>query len=77
MLKWMNDFYEYTNNKYGNSMSIPTNQYLSSNVYPEHNGKPYNADSWEMEDIYVLQYTSYPSTARGISLAVNDGTLDV
>ena len=25
----------------------------------------------------LLQYTRYPSTARGISLAVNDRTLDV
>ena len=33
--------------------------------------------SFEQSPIFFLQYTRYPSTARGSSLAVNDSTLDV
>ena len=41
----------------------------------DHNKKGY-FDSEEFMH-YVLQYTRYPSTSRGSSLAVNDRTLDV
>ena len=34
-------------------MSIPTDKYLSRNMYPEHDDKPPNEDSGDMEDIYV------------------------
>ena len=53
MLKRMMEFDERTKKKYGDSMNIPTDQSSSSNMYPEHDDEPYNADSGEVEDIYV------------------------
>ena len=44
MLKRMTEFDEHTRKNYGDSMNIPTDQYLSSNMYPEHNDEPSNAD---------------------------------
>ena len=54
MIKRMKEFDEHTKEKYGDNMSIPKDQSLSSNMYPEHYDKPSNADSGEMEGIYVL-----------------------
>ena len=66
MLKRMKEFDEHKKKKYGDSMNIPTDQYLSINMYPEHNDKPSNAYSGLMEDIYVsyegYEYGDGPST---------------
>ena len=53
MLKMMKEFDEHTKKKYGYSMNIPTDQYFSINMYPEHNDEPFSADSGQVEDIYV------------------------
>ena len=53
MLKRMKEFDEHTKKNYGDVMNITTDQFLSSNMYPEHNDEPYNADSGQVEDIYV------------------------
>ena len=53
MLKNMKGFHEHTKKKYGGSMSIPTDKSFPRNMHPEYNDEPSNADSVEMEDIYV------------------------
>ena len=49
MLKRMKDFDDPTKNKYEEIMSIPNDQYFSSNIHPKHNDEPSNVDSGEME----------------------------
>ena len=53
MIKRMKDFDEHTKKHYGGSMNIPTYQFSSSNMYPEHNYEPSNAGSGDVEYIYV------------------------
>ena len=53
MLKLMKEFDKHTKKKYGNIMNIPTDQSSNIIMYPEHDDEPYNADSVEVEDIYV------------------------
>ena len=53
ILKRMKEFDEHTKKKYGDSMNIPTDQSSSRYIYPEHDDEPYNADSGDVEDIYV------------------------
>ena len=48
LLKRMKEFDEHNKKKYGDSMNIPTDQYLSRDVYPEHDDEKYNADSGEV-----------------------------
>ena len=47
-------------------------QYPSSNMYPEHNNEPSNADSREVEDIYVpyegYEYGDGPSTVQEVDV---------
>ena len=40
MLEQMKKFDEHTKKKYRDSMCITTDQYLSSNIYPEHDDDP-------------------------------------
>ena len=49
MLKRMKEFDDPTKNKYEEIMSIPKDQYFSSNIHPKHNDEPSNVDSGEME----------------------------
>ena len=53
IIKRMKDFYEHTNKNYGDIMNILMYQYSSRNIYPEQNYEPSNANSGELEDIYV------------------------
>ena len=53
MLKHMKEFGEHTNKNYGDIMNILMYQYSSRNIYPEQNYEPSNANSGELEDIYV------------------------
>ena len=51
MLKLMKEFDDPTKKNYENIMRIPKDKYLSINIHPKHNDKPYNVDSGEIEDI--------------------------
>ena len=53
MLKRMKEFDKHTKKNYGDSMSIPTQQYSSNNIYPEHDDKTYKSELGVMENIYV------------------------
>ena len=53
IIKRMKEFDDHIKNKYRDSMSIPTYQSSYRNVYPEHDDELPNADSGDMENIYV------------------------
>ena len=45
MLKRMKEFDDRTKNKDEDIISIPKDQYFSSNIHPQHNDEPSNIDS--------------------------------
>ena len=59
--------------KYGKLKDILSFWYFKRNIFQYGISMKQNPESVHME----VQYTRYPSTARGSSLAFNDRTLDV